>query len=88
MVPAYNGTKMVVFGGVNVARQTVAGIYVLDVETMIWTKGKDIDPLLSRSDMACSVAGDNFIAWGGNAAGPDRNDANMKRSGWKVSESQ
>lgn len=56
---------MVVFGGVNVGRETVSGIYILDVVTMTWSRGKDIDPLLSRSDMVCSVAGDNFIAWGG-----------------------
>ncbi|KAF9952848.1 hypothetical protein BGZ72_005880 [Mortierella alpina] len=61
----YNGTKMVVFGGVTVRRETVPSIYILDVVTMTWSKGKDIDPLLSRSDMVCSVAGDNFIAWGG-----------------------
>ncbi|KAF9567049.1 hypothetical protein EC968_003518 [Mortierella alpina] len=68
MVSAYNGTKMVVFGGVTARRETVSGIYILDVTTMTWSRGKDIDPLLSRSDMACSAAGDNFIAWGGEYA--------------------
>ncbi|KAF9964998.1 hypothetical protein BGZ70_005581 [Mortierella alpina] len=62
---SYNGTKMVVFGGVSVGRETVPGIYILDVAAMTWSRGKDVDPLLSRSDMVCSVAGDNFIAWGG-----------------------
>ena len=66
---------MVVFGGVSVSRETVSGIYILDVATMAWSKGKDIDPLLSRSDMVCSVAGDNFIAWGGKAAELDPNHA-------------
>ncbi|KAG0199172.1 hypothetical protein BGX28_007519 [Mortierella sp. GBA30] len=69
MVPAYNGTKMVVFGGVTVMRQPVASIYILDLGTLTWTRGKNADPVQSRSDMACTVAGDNFIAWGGEYLG-------------------
>ncbi|KAG0214663.1 hypothetical protein BGX28_001701 [Mortierella sp. GBA30] len=69
MVPAYNGTKMVVFGGITITRQPVASIYILDLGTLTWTRGKDADPLQRRSDMACTVAGDNFIAWGGEYLG-------------------
>ncbi|KAG0254621.1 hypothetical protein BG011_005619 [Mortierella polycephala] len=66
MVPAYNGTKMVVFGGQhNKMVGSLGSIYVLDLESMSWTKGADVDRALWRSNMACTVAGDNFVAWGG-----------------------
>ncbi|CAO3563815.1 unnamed protein product [Mortierella alpina] len=77
MVPAYNGTKMIVFGGAlypDVVTMTngaiepatiTRSIYVLDVKSLTWTKGLDPDPQYARSDMACGVSGDNFVAWGG-----------------------
>ncbi|KAG0051314.1 hypothetical protein BGZ83_003874 [Gryganskiella cystojenkinii] len=65
MVSAYGGTKMVLFGGCTVTRQSLGSIYILDVNTLSWTKGPDVDPAQNRSGMACAVAGDNFIAWGG-----------------------
>ncbi|KAG0271096.1 hypothetical protein BGZ96_005980, partial [Linnemannia gamsii] len=59
----YNGTKMVLFGGDNATQISVASISILDIDTMVWTNGEDApDP---RSGMACTVAGDNFIVWGG-----------------------
>ncbi|KAF9357481.1 hypothetical protein BGX26_003668 [Mortierella sp. AD094] len=69
MVPAYNGTKVVLFGGETTGRTPLGSIYILDVSTMTWEKGTDIDPSLNRNGMACSVAGDNFIAWGGGQLG-------------------
>ncbi|KAF9141053.1 hypothetical protein BG015_001416 [Linnemannia schmuckeri] len=62
MVPAYNGTKMILFGG-DGSGPSVASISILDIPTMTWTNGKDAPD--ARSEMACSVAGDNFIVWGG-----------------------
>jgi hypothetical protein len=54
---------MVLFGGDNGSGPSVASISVLDIATMVWTDGEDApDP---RSEMACTVAGDNFIVWGG-----------------------
>lgn len=44
---------------------SLGSIYVLDLESMSWTKGADVDRALWRSNMACTVAGDNFVAWGG-----------------------
>ncbi|KAF9933814.1 hypothetical protein BGZ67_004134 [Mortierella alpina] len=65
MVSAYNGTKMVVFGGNTIAREPQASIFILDVATLTWAQGNDADPSQRRSDMTCTVAGDNFVVWGG-----------------------
>ncbi|KAH7056320.1 hypothetical protein BKA57DRAFT_450323 [Linnemannia elongata] len=63
MVSAYNGTKILLFGGNTDTTPSVDTLYILDVPTMIWTQ---VDNSLdARSDMACSVSGDNFIVWGG-----------------------
>ncbi|KAF9567051.1 hypothetical protein EC968_003520 [Mortierella alpina] len=79
MVPAYNGTKMVVFGGAlfpdvvtvtngRVSPAAIMGsIYILDIQSLTWTRGADTEPQHIRSDMACGVSGDNFVAWGGIA---------------------
>ncbi|KAF9152045.1 hypothetical protein BG015_005871 [Linnemannia schmuckeri] len=65
MVPAYDGFKMVVFGG-SVRDDTQLGdIYILDVPTMTWSKGSASPMPFNRSNMACTVGGDNFVAWGG-----------------------
>ncbi|KAF9118434.1 hypothetical protein BG015_006619, partial [Linnemannia schmuckeri] len=62
----YNGTKMVVFGGETFPLiRTLSSIYILDLQTLVWTKGTDVHPSQNRSDMACAVSGDYFIAWGG-----------------------
>ncbi|KAF9186960.1 hypothetical protein BGZ51_001679 [Haplosporangium sp. Z 767] len=89
MVPAYNNTKMVVFGGqTNKDKDTLGSIYILDIKSMTWTKGVDVDPTQNRSNMACTVAGDSFVAWGGS----DRNNMpntinaliiyNLKANAW------
>ncbi|OAQ22417.1 hypothetical protein K457DRAFT_26092 [Linnemannia elongata AG-77] len=67
MVPAYNGAKMLVFGGygVQVGIDTMYipdAVYVLDVPTMTWSLGGKYQP---RMGMVCSVSGDYFIVWGG-----------------------
>ncbi|KAF9344568.1 hypothetical protein BGX26_004223 [Mortierella sp. AD094] len=79
MVPAYNGTKMVVFGGNPTVNIPLGGIYILNVQDMSWTKGIDITPSSNRSDMACAIAGDNFVAWGG-----DQNNNNVGMSGTPI----
>ncbi|KAG9071500.1 hypothetical protein KI688_005712 [Linnemannia hyalina] len=63
MVPAYNGTKILLFGGNTDTTQSVDSLFILDVQTMTWTQADS--SLDARSDMACSVSGDNFIVWGG-----------------------
>jgi hypothetical protein len=58
---AYNGAKMIVFGG-RTPDKISGDLYILDVATMTWTQGPSSDP---RTGMVCSVSGDNFVAWGG-----------------------
>ncbi|KAF9133811.1 hypothetical protein BGW39_008854 [Mortierella sp. 14UC] len=65
MVPAYQGTKMIVFGGAGLDGVAKAGIYILDVRTREWTAGQTADPAQARTNMACAASGDSFIAWGG-----------------------
>ncbi|KAF9284880.1 hypothetical protein BGZ68_004337 [Mortierella alpina] len=69
MVPAYNGTKMIIFGGNHFTRGVQGSIYILDLQTLNWTKGAEADPIQRRSDMACAASGDNFVAWGGETVG-------------------
>ncbi|KAF9196056.1 hypothetical protein BGZ50_002313 [Haplosporangium sp. Z 11] len=70
MVPAYKGKMMVVFGGVDALKDEIQGdIYILDVQSMSWTKGTDIEKGLQRKGMACTAAGDSFVVWGGEING-------------------
>ncbi|OAQ22198.1 hypothetical protein K457DRAFT_37218 [Linnemannia elongata AG-77] len=61
MVSAYDGAKMIVFGG-TVIGKIYGSLYILDVPTMTWSLGPSSQP---RMAMSCSVSGDNFIVWGG-----------------------
>ncbi|KAF9905581.1 hypothetical protein EC991_001542 [Linnemannia zychae] len=63
MVEAYNGTKIIIFGGHQVDGFSIGDIYIYDFPTKAWNKGPSIDSL--RSSHACSVAGDNLLVWGG-----------------------
>ncbi|KAG9072224.1 hypothetical protein KI688_006448 [Linnemannia hyalina] len=58
---------MVVFGGQDFTDVPLSSIYLLDLKTLVWTRGVDADPSQKRLNMACTVAGDNFIAWGGDS---------------------
>ncbi|KAF9123087.1 Multiple epidermal growth factor-like domains protein 8 [Mortierella sp. 14UC] len=65
IVPAYEGTKVILFGGLRANDTTIADIYILDVPSLKWTKGRSAPG--TRVSMACAVAGDNFIVWGGES---------------------
>ncbi|KAF9432961.1 Multiple epidermal growth factor-like domains protein 8 [Entomortierella beljakovae] len=65
MVPAYNGSKMIVFGGQGTDRSPLGSIYVLDIPSMTWSKGVDVKSNLYRNNMACAVSGNYFVAVGG-----------------------
>lgn len=67
MVEAYNGTKIVVFGGYTgpAKNVTTGAIHLLDVATLTWTEGKSANTSLQRGSMACACSGDSFVAWGG-----------------------
>ncbi|KAG0316105.1 hypothetical protein BGZ97_007395 [Linnemannia gamsii] len=70
MIPAYGGTKMVVFGGEQPRKSIPAeeenfssALYMLDVMTMNWTLLSEGE-VAGRSSIACTVVGDNFVVWG------------------------
>ncbi|KAG0273576.1 hypothetical protein BGZ95_010618 [Linnemannia exigua] len=67
MVPAYNGTRMVVFGGSNIDEVSTSNIFFLDLRTLVWTAGTPADQKYARCNMACTVNGDNLIVWGGDS---------------------
>ncbi|KAG9071487.1 hypothetical protein KI688_005699 [Linnemannia hyalina] len=86
MVPALNGTKMVMFGGKQATDNLpISGIYILDTNTMGWKTGTAAPAQEARRSMACTVSGDYFIAWGGTngtVMGPKPLVYNMKTDQW------
>ncbi|KAF9376470.1 hypothetical protein BGX21_003479 [Mortierella sp. AD011] len=64
MVPAYNGTKMILFGGQDTGNNPTNSIYILNLSNQTWTMGNNIDMSLSRNGGACASYGDNFVGWG------------------------
>ncbi|KAG0358886.1 hypothetical protein BG005_001701 [Podila minutissima] len=80
-VPAYGGTKMVLFGGFTngserqqQAQVASSDIFVFDVATLSWRKlslPSEQDTGLGRAYAACAVSGDMFVVWGGMARGGD-----------------
>ncbi|KAF9551854.1 hypothetical protein EC957_004177 [Mortierella hygrophila] len=65
MVEAYDGTKIVLFGGVDQTSAGLSDIYILDVATLKWTAGKTGGAGVGRAYAACAVTNDRFVAWGG-----------------------
>jgi hypothetical protein len=66
LVPAFGGSKMVLFGGHTVDRLTTLNdIHILDLTTMIWKRGPDVAQKEQRALAACAMSNDHFIAWGG-----------------------
>ncbi|KAG0042731.1 hypothetical protein BGZ83_000133 [Gryganskiella cystojenkinii] len=65
MVSAYGGTKLVLFGGIDTTLHETGQLHFLDLTTMVWTAGTN--SISARSSMACAVAGDSFLVWGGSA---------------------
>ncbi|KAK3809530.1 MAG: hypothetical protein J3Q66DRAFT_373775 [Benniella sp.] len=59
-VPAYNGTKIILFGD---DRSKTSFVYFFDTVKRSWKKGLTNPGLLE--DSACAVTGDQFIIWGG-----------------------
>ncbi|KAF9925517.1 hypothetical protein BGZ65_007699, partial [Modicella reniformis] len=60
LLPAFGGSKMVLFGGF----VGVSDIYILDVATMTWTRGPDAIGE-TRAYPACAVSNDQLVVWGG-----------------------
>ncbi|KAF9394097.1 hypothetical protein CPC16_000147 [Podila verticillata] len=60
------GKRLVVFGGFdNVVVPAFSDIYILNVETMQWTKGPDAGNATARAAPSCGIDNDLFIVWGG-----------------------
>jgi hypothetical protein len=71
-VPAYSGSKMVLFGGRSnptasslESSPTLGDLYILDVPSLTWTRGSDADSTGARWGHACAMSNDYFVAWGG-----------------------
>ncbi|KAF8948546.1 Leucine-zipper-like transcriptional regulator 1 [Haplosporangium gracile] len=62
MVTDKDNNRVVVFGGQN-TNGSLADIYVLDMKTLIWTRGPSIGT--GRLGMACAIYNDGFLTWGG-----------------------
>ncbi|KAG0041165.1 hypothetical protein BGZ83_002227 [Gryganskiella cystojenkinii] len=59
-----DGSKVVVYGGRVAVNDVFARtFFILDVTTGQWTQGPDGDV---RAYMACTIVGDQFLAWGGS----------------------
>lgn len=79
-VPAYGGSRMVLFSGANESNQ--GAVQILDVTTWKWTIGP---PTVYRSSFACAVSGDHFIVWSGGFKRAIHNETlvyDMKTSKW------
>lgn len=65
MLLVYGGQSMIVFGGTGLDVIAKADIHILDLPTTTWTTGRPADASQARTNMAFTVFGDSFIAWGG-----------------------
>ncbi|KAG0058518.1 hypothetical protein BGZ89_001214 [Linnemannia elongata] len=78
MVEAYNGTKMILFGGFDQVGRALGDIYILDVATLKWTRGTDGGTTAARAYTACAVTNDLFVAWGGAMPDPQTQFASAR----------
>jgi hypothetical protein len=64
---ADDGSTLVVFGGRIIhgrTEQTISSeIFVLDLNTMTWTRGRDYSK--PRTYSVCTIVNGNFLSWGG-----------------------
>ncbi|CAO3566137.1 unnamed protein product [Mortierella alpina] len=66
LVPAYGGSKMILFGGfLGLDQRASSDIYSLDVSSLTWTKLTDPGERYARAYHACAVSSDMFVSWGG-----------------------
>lgn len=70
LVPAFNGTKLIMFGGSGIRPPApynvgLSDIYIYDVAKVSWFKGDDAGNTRARAAHACAVSGDALVVWGG-----------------------
>ncbi|KAF9432847.1 hypothetical protein BGZ76_010241 [Entomortierella beljakovae] len=66
-LPAYGGTKMILFGGVTRVGQFAAlsDIFILDTATKRWIQGASAPDIERRQGSSCGFSNDQLIVWGG-----------------------
>ncbi|KAG0307627.1 hypothetical protein BGZ98_010224 [Dissophora globulifera] len=61
-----SGSKAILFGGVSpTGTDTLDDIYVLDIATLVWTKGPSAGMVDGRAKAACGVSNQQLVVWGG-----------------------
>ncbi|KAG0326672.1 hypothetical protein BG004_002923 [Podila humilis] len=61
-----DGSKFYLFGGANADESGISDdLYILDVRSMNWTLAGTPSTPQHRVNMACAVAGDTLVIWGG-----------------------
>ncbi|KAF9551835.1 hypothetical protein EC957_004158 [Mortierella hygrophila] len=76
MVEAYNGSQIILFGGVDQNNAPLSDLHILDVATLTWTRQEVASPPLGRAYPCCAVTDDMFVAWSG--AQWDKDDKEFK----------
>ncbi|KAG0349460.1 hypothetical protein BG004_005811 [Podila humilis] len=64
MVAAQGGDKLVVFGG-RLQNSVGSDVYVYDIASKIWTRGRDGGETRARHSHVCGMTGNKLIVWGG-----------------------
>ncbi|GJJ72473.1 hypothetical protein EMPS_04831 [Entomortierella parvispora] len=65
MVETTDGSKMLLFGGMDITGKTSSRLFILNLNNMTWTEGADIGAANARSGHACATNGDSLVVWGG-----------------------
>ncbi|CAO3566136.1 unnamed protein product [Mortierella alpina] len=95
LVPAYGGSKMILFGGFKqpwLGERVTSDIYSLEMATLTWTSLSDPGERYARTYHACAVSSDMFVSWGGadafsNAISENNNVTlvyNLKKNVWQT----
>ncbi|KAG0252771.1 hypothetical protein BG011_006745 [Mortierella polycephala] len=66
MAPAYDGAKIILFGGEPETGSNRGDIFILDVRNWVWKKGPAAGLDQARFAMACTAIATSFIAFGGD----------------------
>lgn len=67
MVSAFNGTKIILFGGSGPLDVPYSDVFIFDVAAGAWSQGAAAGSGGARSAHVCAVSGDALIVWGGFA---------------------
>ncbi|KAF9991378.1 hypothetical protein BGZ79_004599 [Entomortierella chlamydospora] len=82
-VPSNDGTRYYLFGGTDTSNIPLSDFYSFDINKKIWTTLPG--PSNPRTSMACAVAGNLFIVWGGSTtAGNAPLLYDIANSSWEV----